>query len=101
MDYRDVELLATEQLDTSWEDVDACNFYASSILNPRYFRRVTKDNVAYYGELLDYIAATEGCFAVQAAKPDKSDLNEDGVVDRFIGVTQRESIESALEKAGA
>jgi len=27
--------------------------------------------------------------------------NDDGVVDRFIGVTQREDIESALEEAGA
>jgi thioredoxin 1 len=27
--------------------------------------------------------------------------NEDGIVDRFIGVTQREDIESALQKAGA
>ena len=27
--------------------------------------------------------------------------NDDGVVERFVGVTQRESIESALEKAGA
>jgi len=27
--------------------------------------------------------------------------NEDGVQERFIGVTQREDVESALEKAGA
>ena len=27
--------------------------------------------------------------------------NEDGVVDRFVGVTQREDIESALTEAGA
>ena len=27
--------------------------------------------------------------------------NEDGVVDRFIGVTQREDLEEALEEAGA
>jgi thioredoxin 1 len=27
--------------------------------------------------------------------------NDDGVVERFIGVTQREEIESALEEAGA
>ena len=27
--------------------------------------------------------------------------NEDGVVERFVGVTQREAIESALETAGA
>lgn len=27
--------------------------------------------------------------------------NDDGIVDRFIGVTQREDIEAALEKAGA
>lgn len=27
--------------------------------------------------------------------------NDDGVVERFVGVTQREDIESALEKAGA
>ncbi|GAB7089777.1 thioredoxin [Halorubrum luteum] len=27
--------------------------------------------------------------------------NEDGVVDRFVGVTQREDIESALSEAGA
>ena len=27
--------------------------------------------------------------------------NDDGVVDRFIGVTQREDLESALEEAGA
>ena len=81
VDHRDVELLATDQLDTTWEAVDACNFYASSILNPRYFRRVTKDNVEYYGELMDYIAASEGCYTIEAAKADKSDLNDDGVVD--------------------
>ena len=27
--------------------------------------------------------------------------NDDGVVERFVGVTQREDIEDALEKAGA
>jgi thioredoxin 1 len=27
--------------------------------------------------------------------------NDDGIVDRFVGVTQREQIEAALEKAGA
>jgi thioredoxin 1 len=27
--------------------------------------------------------------------------NDDGVVERFVGVTQREDIESALEQAGA
>ena len=27
--------------------------------------------------------------------------NDDGVVERFVGVTQREAIESALETAGA
>jgi thioredoxin 1 len=27
--------------------------------------------------------------------------NDDGVVERFVGVTQREEIEGALEKAGA
>ena len=27
--------------------------------------------------------------------------NDDGVVERFVGVTQREDIESALQKAGA
>jgi thioredoxin 1 len=27
--------------------------------------------------------------------------NDDGVVDRFVGVTQREKLEAALEAAGA
>jgi thioredoxin 1 len=27
--------------------------------------------------------------------------NDDGIVDRFVGVTQREDIETALEQAGA
>lgn len=27
--------------------------------------------------------------------------NDDGIVDRFVGVTQREDIEDALKKAGA
>jgi thioredoxin 1 len=27
--------------------------------------------------------------------------NDDGIVDRFVGVTQREDIESALQQAGA
>ncbi|USZ69296.1 thioredoxin family protein [Halorussus salilacus] len=27
--------------------------------------------------------------------------NDDGIVERFVGVTQREELESALEKAGA
>ncbi|MDX1747836.1 MAG: thioredoxin domain-containing protein, partial [Halobacteriales archaeon] len=27
--------------------------------------------------------------------------DDDGVVERFVGVTQRDAIESALEKAGA
>jgi thioredoxin 1 len=27
--------------------------------------------------------------------------NDDGIVDRFVGVTQREDLEAALEKAGA
>ncbi len=27
--------------------------------------------------------------------------NDDGIVDRFVGVTQREDIESALKQAGA
>jgi hypothetical protein len=81
VDQRDVDILTSNLPETDWQDVNACNFYKSSILNPRYFRRIVRDDVGYYVELLDYMAAVEGCATVQAAKSDKSDLNGDGAVD--------------------
>jgi hypothetical protein len=81
VDHQDVDILASNLAESDWQAIDACNFYQSSILNPKYFRRVVRDDVDYYGELLDYMAAAEGCATVQAVKADKSDLNGDGLVD--------------------
>ena len=81
VDQQDVDILASNLPETDWQNIDACNFYQSSVLNPKYFRRIVRDDVGYYTELLDYMAAVEGCATVQAAKTDKSDLNSDGVVD--------------------
>ena len=81
VDVQDLESFSTRYLEQEWQSVDACAFYASSILNPKYFRRVAHDSVKHYDELLNYAAASEGCATVTAAKSDKSDLNDDGVVD--------------------
>lgn len=81
VDHRDFDLFIARNFEAGWQDSTACAFYESSVLNPAYFRRVASDNVKYYGQLLDYVAATNGCTTAQAPKSDKSDLNDDGVVD--------------------
>jgi hypothetical protein len=63
-----------------------CNFYSSSLKNERYFRRVASDRADHYRSLLNYIRAAYNCDLTNAATAsttgsDKSDLNDDGLVD--------------------
>ena len=81
VDTLDLEIFSTEFFGQDWETVDWCNFYESSILNEKYFRRIVSDKLAHYKILLDFIAATYDCQAT-APTADKSDLNNDGIVDQ-------------------
>jgi len=80
VDDQDLDIVATVYLEEDPSTVDWCNFRESSILNPKYFRRVMQDSIKHYQALLDYINVAYGCDAVDPGG-DLSDLNEDGVVD--------------------
>jgi DNA-binding beta-propeller fold protein YncE len=76
----DLEIFSTTYLEEDHQTVDWCNFYDSSISNPKYFRTVTSQNIDRFQGLMDFIAATYDCQAT-ASIADKSDLNGDGAVD--------------------
>lgn len=80
VDTLDLEIFSTEFLGQDWETVDWCNFYESSISNPKYFRKITSDRVAQYKGLFDFIATGYDCQVADQAV-DKSDLNNDSVID--------------------
>lgn len=80
VDTLDLAIFSTQFLEQDWEAVDWCNFYESSIDNPKYFRTITSDRLEHYKELLDFIAVMYECQVIQIVD-DKSDLNGDGIVD--------------------
>jgi DNA-binding beta-propeller fold protein YncE len=81
VDDQDLEIVATDYLEQDPSTVDWCVFRESSILNPKYFRRIMSDSIKHYQALLDYIDAAYGCDGVDPVG-DLSDLNEDGTVDQ-------------------
>jgi DNA-binding beta-propeller fold protein YncE len=80
VDDQDLVIVATDYLEEDPSTVDWCRFRESSILNPKYFRRIMSDSIKHYQALLDYINVAYGCDDVEPPG-DLSDLNEDGVVN--------------------
>jgi hypothetical protein len=80
VDHQDLDIVATDYLKQDPSTVVWCDFRESSILNPKYFRRIMSDSIKHYQALLDYINAAYGCDDVNPVG-DLSDLNEDGTVD--------------------
>jgi len=80
VDDQDLEIVAIDFLEQDPGAVNWCDFRESSILNPKYFRRIMLDSIKHYQALLDYIDAAYGCDGVDPVG-DLSDLNEDGTVD--------------------
>jgi len=80
VDDLDLTLFSQKYLAQDAQQVQWCSFYSSSVQNPRYFRRVTSDSIDRYKGLLDYMATCNDC-SVVLASGDKSDLNNDGMVD--------------------
>jgi len=80
VDDQDLDIVATDYLEQDPSTVDWCVFRESSILNPKYFRRIMSDSINHYQALLDYINVAYGCDDVNPGG-DLSDLNEDGTVD--------------------
>ena len=76
----DLEIFSTTYLEEDYLTFDWCNFYDSSIDNPKYFRTVTSESIDRFQGLMDFIAVTYDCQAT-APLADKSDLNGDGVVE--------------------
>ena len=76
----DVELASVMYFEDSYQDVDWCNFYESSMSDEKYFHRIFSDKIERYTALLNYIADAYGCDVV-ASSNDKSDLNGDGIID--------------------
>src|SRR5210317_1622227 len=74
VDALDVEIFSNLYLDQDPSTVDWCNFYTSSVLNEKYFRKVVSDWIDHCKLLLDYIAEANQCETVQATS-DKSDLD--------------------------
>ncbi|MCO4812919.1 MAG: hypothetical protein KC572_15065, partial [Gammaproteobacteria bacterium] len=63
VDEQDLNIVATDYLEEDPSTVDWCLFRESSILNPKYFRRVMQDSIKHYQALLDYINVAYGCDA--------------------------------------
>jgi DNA-binding beta-propeller fold protein YncE len=80
VDALDLEIFSSLYLDQGNQEVDLCTFYKSSVLNEKYFRRVVKDQVNHYKDLLAYTAEANQCGVVETTT-DKSDLDGDGDVD--------------------
>ncbi len=80
VDTLDLEIFSNEYLAQDWQTVDWCTFYESSISNEKYFRNLTSEKTASFARLLDFIADSYGCQAT-AETTNKSDLNNDGIVD--------------------
>ena len=79
VDQQDLEIFASLHFEEDFDSIDWCAFYESSMLNEKYFRRVVGDRIEYYEALLSYIASAYGCEVIQP-EADKSDLNDDGVL---------------------
>ena len=80
VDILDLEIFSNAFLEEDYQVVDWCNFYESSINNPKYFRNIVSDRIESYTGLLEFIAVMYECQVVVNID-DKSDLNGDGLVD--------------------
>lgn len=78
----DLKIFSNDYLAQDWETVDWCNFYESSVNNEKYFRKITAEKTATYANLLKLIAESYNCQVVLQIT-DKSDLNNDLVIDRM------------------
>lgn len=90
VDSLDLEIFSNTHLKRDWESVDWCQFYRSSIQDEKNFRRYTSDRIERYLELLNHIALSYNCQTAELQSlstesilqsGDKSDLNNDQVVD--------------------
>jgi len=84
VDTLDLEIFSNEHLAQGWETVDWCHFYTASISNERYFRKYTSDKTERFGRLLNFIASSYNCQVTAQSiseSADKSDLNDDLIVD--------------------
>ena len=80
VDSLDLAIFSDLYLEQDYQTVDWCTFYESSVLNPKYFRRIVSDKIEHYTLLLDYIDWTYQC-DVDIPQTDKSDLDNDDDVD--------------------
>ena len=80
VDILDLQFFSSQYLNKSWELVDWCNFYESSVGNEKYFRKYTSERTSSFDNLLNFIAVSYNCQVILQAA-DKSDLNSDLVID--------------------
>ena len=76
----DLEIFAGLYFEESYETIDWCTFYESSMIDERYFREIVSDKMDRYTSLMAYISIVFGC-DTSKSNSDKSDLNDDGLVD--------------------
>jgi hypothetical protein len=76
----DLEIFAGLYFEESYETIDWCSFYESSMIDEKYFREIVSDKMDRYTSLMAYISIVFGC-DTSKSNSDKSDLNDDGLVD--------------------
>ena len=76
----DLQIFAGLYFEEPYEEIDWCVFYETSMLDEKYFRKIVSDNIDRYKALMSYIAVSYGC-DTSGTSGDKSDLNNDGVVN--------------------
>ena len=81
VDTLDLEIFSNQYLGQDWQTVNWCSFYKASVSNERYFRKYTSAQTRRFDRLLNFIADSYNCqVAIQSV--DKSDLNNDMIVDQ-------------------
>lgn len=98
VDIADIDIFSDRYLALEPSASDVCTFVESSVLNEKYFRRITSDNIARYETLISVMTDSNDCqfasattSATTSAKTSsttaaattnsKSDLDADGDVD--------------------
>jgi hypothetical protein len=76
----DLAIFSQTYLEQDWLSVDWCQFYEASITSDKYFRKQTSENIDRFKLLMDFIANYFDCDGSMGS-PDKSDLDDNGVVD--------------------
>ena len=80
VDIIDLQIFSTDYLLQDWQTVNWCNFYQSSLNNEKFFRDATSEKTESFDSLLKFIADAYNCQVI-VATTDKSDLNNDRVID--------------------